>query len=432
MNLGVVRRAVARHRYTKDRPVYERFLREACAHADVWKAPQREIAAWWERRQTAALEIEIPSPGTLSVSCPLERAALEIDGAEIVMPPFARAVAASVPTGRFSISYRCAPALGAWAREMLGHLGFGHLRPAFDGETPDIGANALDPLLAKLRDTALLHQRCDPSDRDRLGAVVADAHHGRGVPALRIWTLPQRDGRPYRVALSPRFDVDKAIVNMPLIHEIEERHGVRSTAYVRAMGIFYGDREIREYRARLGPHEIALHGEFITTARSRFGDEWRAASGEKALLELRTGGEIAGVCMHGGELTNNISGNTRAAIEEAGFRYETMWRNAYYLPLHLPDGDGVMRCLSIGQHWADLNVKPTPRFAEELCEALAERFAHAGREGGVFVPVFHPLYFDIMNYARYPENALRLGAFIPRYIASVGRMRRNADYAKRP
>ena len=180
------------------------------------------------------------------------------------------------------------------------------------------------------------------------------------------------------------------------------------------------------------PDEIALHGEFVTTARARFGDEYKAAAGEKSRLELYTGGEISGVCMHGGELTCNYSGNTRAAVEAAGFRYETMWRNGYFLPLHLPDGEGVMRCLSIGQHWADIIISPTPRFVEELCLALAERLARAESEGGVFVPVFHPLYFDSVNYLRHPENILRLGAFVPRYIASVGRMERGDHYTKRP
>lgn len=94
--------------------------------------------------------------------------------------------------------------------------------------------------------------------------------------------------------------------------------------------------------------------------------------------------------MHGGELTCNYSGDTRAAVEAAGFRYETMWRNGYYLPLHLPDGEGVMRCLSIGQHWADIIISPTPRFVEELCLALAERLARAEGEGASSFPSFTP------------------------------------------
>ncbi len=52
--------------------------------------------------------------------------------------------------------------------------------------------------------------------------------------------------------------------------------------------------------------------------------------------------------------------------------------------------------------------------------------------GGVFVPVFHPIYFDIGNYLRYPENVARLAAFIPRYIGNIGRMRRGAHYLNRP
>jgi hypothetical protein len=432
MNVGMLRRAIARHRHTKDRPAYERFLNEATAHANVWKAPQREIAAWWESRQTAMLELEVTSPGTLSISCALARAAVEIDGSEIIAAPFARAIAGSIPIGRISITYRCAEPLGGFAREMLGHLGFGHLRPADDSQTADLGADIIDPILCKLRETALKHWAYDPSDRQALRGAIAEAHHRRGMPEFRIWTLPQRDTRPYRVALSPRFDVDNAIVNMPLIHDIEARYGIRSTAYLRPMGIFYGGREIRDYKAQLGPNEIALHGEFVTTARARFGDEMKAAAGEKARLEFYMGGDVEGVCMHGGELTYNYTEKTHTAIESAGFRYDTTYRNGYYLPLHLPDGNGVKRCLTIGQHWADLSIKPTPRFVEELCSALAERLARAEREGGVFVPVFHPLYFDIGNYLRYPENVARLAAFIPRYLGNIGRMRRDAHYLNRP
>ena len=101
--------------------------------------------------------------------------------------------------------------------------------------------------------------------------------------------------------MSPRFDVDKAIVNMPLIHELEGKYGMRSTAYIRPCGPFYGAREIRRYLERIGGNEIALHGEFVTTSQ-RFGDEFKAAAGEKQLLEYITGRDVSGVCMHGGEL----------------------------------------------------------------------------------------------------------------------------------
>jgi hypothetical protein len=202
---------------------------------------------------------------------------------------------------------------------------------------------------------------------------------------------------------------------------------MRSTAYIRPCGPFYGAREIRRYLERIGGNEIALHGEFVTTAK-RFGDELKAAAGEKQLLEYITGRDVAGVCMHGGEPGGNLSPNTRAAIEAAGFAYETMYRNSSFHPLHLPAGMKPMRTLSIGQHFADLNVKPGRDFAEELLKEFDDRFSKAAAVGGVFVPVLHPLYFDIVHYLSHAENICRLGAFMPAYLVNVARMRRGQSY----
>ena len=196
-------------------------------------------------------------------------------------------------------------------------------------------------MLARLRETAIARQRYGEDDVASLRAAVRAAHASRGLPELRLWTLPQRDGRPYRVGVSPRFDVDKAIVNMPLIHELEGKYGMRSTAYVRPCGPFYGAREIGG-TPEAGENEIALQGEFTATSR-RFGDEFKAAAGEKQLLEYITGRETAGVSMRRRRVGRQYSANTRAAIEAARFRYETMYRDGYFHPLHLPSRHEALR-----------------------------------------------------------------------------------------
>ncbi len=217
---------------------------------------------------------------------------------------------------------------------------------------------------------------------------------------------------------------------MPLIHGLEAKYGARSTAYLRPAGPFYGAREIRSYLERLGGNEIALHGEFVTTS-ARFGDEFKAAAGEKRLLEYITGTEASGVCMHGGELNSNYTANTRSAVEAAGFKYETMYRNGCFHPLHLPAGVQPMRTLSIGQHFADLNVAPGPTFERELERALVERFEQAAAAGGVFVPVLHPLYFDLAHYLSRAENIYRLASFMPGYLINIARMGRGQSYLDR-
>ncbi len=427
MNLGMLKRAILRHRLVKNRRPYEALLAHAAARGDVWFATQREIAAWWEARCAAAIDIHVAEPGAIRVSCPLAGAVAEIEGKELRVPPFDHPVAASVPPGALEITYHCSSMYQDFAREIFTHLGYGHVSPTFIDDTADVRKAVIDPLLRKLHETAAAHQFYGADEIAAVRAAVRVAHERLGVPELRIWSLPHRDGRPYRAALSPRFDVDKAIVNMPLIHDLEGAYGARSTAYIRPCGPFYGAREIRRYLERLGANEIALHGEFVTTS-GRFGDEFKSAVGEKRLIEYITGAEAAGVCMHGGELNSNLTENTRMAIEGAGFKYETMYRNGYFHPLHLPAGVIPMRTLSIGQHYADLNVSPGPDFQRELERELVERFDRAAATGGVFVPVLHPLYFDLGHYLSRAENIYRLASFMPGYIANIARMRRGQSY----
>lgn len=415
----------------KDMRAYREFLEEISSRADVWRAPQREIADWWKRRQSARIYMRVEEKGMLLVSCSLEDSAVEVGGMGILSPPISLPISESTPPGEVKISYRCREDLREFMREMLGHLGMSHLVECKAQEKCDIEQDSIDPLLERLRETAAKHKKYDTKDREELKAVIARAHRERGIPDVRIWTLPAIAGRAYRVAFSPRYDVDKAIVNMPAIQEMEARYGVKSTAYLRPYGLFYGEREIKFYRERIGDNEIALHAEFVTTARKYFGDEYRAAAREKARLEDIIGMEVRGVCLHGGELTYNYTTATRAAVEAAGFEYETLWRNGYFLPLHLPSESGTMRCLSIGQHLADIDITPNARFAEALCKAFREKLESAEREGGVFVPVMHPLYFDLGNYLRRPENLARIAVFVPRYLGTVLRMRGDSMYANK-
>jgi hypothetical protein len=431
MNIAILHRAFRRVRYAKTRRAYEGFLDHIDSHGDVWKVPQREIADWWEARQGAELEAAVSEKGRLGVSCRLSGAAIEVDGKDLRIPPFECPVSVELPAGKIRITCECGGGHSAFLRELLGHLGYGHVTPLLPGERADIDRDRITPVLMRLRETARLHWRYEAGDLDEFHAIMAEAHHGRGVPLLRIWTLPHRDGMPYRAAVSSRYDVDRAIVNMPAIHELEGRYNLRSTAYVRPMGPFYGAREIRSYKREAGSNEIALHGEFVTTARDRFGDEFTAAAREKERLEEILEEGVAGVCMHGGELVSNMTENTRAAVEAARFKYETIYRNYYYLPLHLPDGDGAFRTLSIGQHFADLSVATGPRFTDELLEAFINRFSRACAVGGIFVPVLHPLYFNISNYLRSGGNLFRLAAFVPRLLIGAARMRRGQSYLNR-
>ena len=428
MNLGMLTRAIRRHRYMRDRPAYAEFLQHIDRTGDVWKVSQGEVAEWWERRQRSALTLTVVERGTLGVASSLEGCVVEVDGADLRTPPFTCTISTTHPPGAVSIPYHYEGRFAFLVPEVLGHLGYGHLTRATDAGAASIHGGELDPILETLHESSALHQRYDAGALKRLKRVIDESHHGRGIPAVRIWTLPHRGGRPYRSCVSTRYDVDKAIVNLPVIHEMEERHGLSSTVYLRPLGPFYGPNEIRRYR-RLGcGAEVALHGEFVTTSQNRFTDEHAAARGEKRLLEEIIGAPIRGVCMHGGELRNNTTPATRDAIEEAGFRYESMYRNHYYHPLHVAADTSVRKTLSIGQHYADISVPPEPRFSELLQKSLFDHFSRAASVGGFFVPVLHPLYFDLFGYLRRPENLRRLAAFTPSFLSSLTRMRGDDFY----
>ncbi len=397
MNLGNLQRSFLRYRNVKSRLPYEAFLRHVDAHGGAWKATQRGVAEWWEARGAAGLDLRVVERGTLRVSCALKDAVVEIEGKELRSLPVTLPVSSDLPPGAIEIGYHCASMNQDFAREIFGHLGYGHVASAYLDDVADVKMAALEPLLARLRETANARRRYGEEDVASLRAAVRAAHAKRGLPELRLWTLPQRDGRSYRVCVSPRFDVDRAIVNMPLIHELEARYGIRSTAYLRPCGPFYGAREIGRYARSAGAGEIALRGEFVTTSR-RFGDEIKAAAGEKQLLELLAGRDVAGVCVRGGAAGGDFSANTHPAIEAARFRYETTHRAGYFHPLHLPSGMKPMRTLSIGRHCADLDLEPGPDFRRELEKSLVDGFEQAAAAGGVFVPVLHPIFFDLIHY----------------------------------
>jgi hypothetical protein len=428
MNLNLLQRVFHRYRYMKDLPVYEEFLQHLNSHGDVWKPAQEEVALWWEQRNGAAIDIISSGGSAVRVSCPLDNAVVEVDRGDLLIPPFELPTGSSATDGRAEITYRCRAEDSRWAEEVFCHLGFGHVRPAREEQKVDIEEGELTPVLGNLRNMAARHWRFEAADIERLRDLVASAHSRHSLPELRLWPLPHRGGKPFRVGVSSRYDVDKAIGTMPMINRLEARYGLRSTAYLRPVGYFYGAREIARYARLAERGEIALHGEFVTTAGENNIDEIAAASREKRLLEEMIGARVSGVCMHGGELRSNTTERTKDAIEEAGFAYETLYRNRYYLPMHLPSGGGVRKTLSIGQHYADVTAPPDRSFADLLLKSFEERLDEAAEVGGIFMPVMHPLYFGLLRYLRSPVNIARLCRFFPRFLAGISRMKKDQTY----
>jgi hypothetical protein len=92
----------------------------------------------------------------------------------------------------------------------------------------------------------------------------------------------------------------------------------------------------------------------------------------------------------------------------------------------------MRKTLSIGQHYADMNVPGGKDFAQKLGDRFVADLRAAHAAAGMYVPVLHPLYFDLRNYLSYPENVLRLTAFMPRFLWTAARLRRGQVYANRP
>ncbi|MBN2070263.1 MAG: hypothetical protein JW814_02310 [Candidatus Krumholzibacteriota bacterium] len=428
MNLSLLGRAVNRHRYMKDRPAYTEFLQQISSHQDTWKCTQHDIASWWERRQSASMQLEISGSGILSVSTGLRGAVIEIDGERLEAAPLSIPVPSGLPAGTVRLRLSVGERYIDFLKEVLGHIGYGHIEAVREGSLSDACEAELLPLLSRLHDTSVVHQKYSSDDLEGFRALVASIHHRKQIPELRIWPLPRRERVPYRAAVSTRYDVDKAIINLPAIDELEGRFGLKSTVYLRPAGYFYGKKEITGYIKRGCAQEIALHGEFITTAERYGEDERSAAAREKRLLEDMAGQEVFGICMHGGELRTNSSENTHISAAGAGFQYDTFYRNSYYHPIHTAKDWKVSGLLSMGQHYADITVRPEPDFSERLAGAFLERFDQARSVGGIFVPVLHPLYFDFSAYIIDPKNLFRLLRFFPRYVIELGRMRKGQTY----
>jgi hypothetical protein len=427
----MVTRAVKRHTFMRDRPAYEAFLQHIDSRDNVWKVPQRTIAQWWERRQKSVLNISITESGTLRISCDLTDGVIEIDGKMLFIPPADLSITTSIPAGPVAITCGSRTEDREFLAELLGHLGYGHIVPVRRDDASDIREEEVTPALRALREEAVTKVRYEPDTLAKLRSLFTRAHHDRGIPDIRLWTLPHSDGSPYRVAVSTRYDVDKAIMLLPRIYELEARYNLRSTAYVRPMGFFYGEKEIKRFTDAAGGFEIALHGEFVTTARNHDSDEFTAARMEKQKLEEIIDGEVEGVCMHGGELHSNTTEQTPDAIDAARYRYDTIYRNRYYLPLRVPGGTGLRSTLSIGQHYADISTPPDSRFSRDLLGAFMTHFSNAARVGGVFVPVLHPLYFDFVRYIANPVNLYRLTSFMPKFFIAASRMKRGQHYVNR-
>jgi hypothetical protein len=313
-----------------------------------------------------------------------------------------------------------------------------------------ITQSEVGPLLDDI-ETEMRRQRLSEAKMASLRQLVIDKLASRCLPLLRLWYHPRRGGHVIRAVFSPRFDVDRAITNIPRIRALECRYGASSTLYIRPFGPFYEGRAIQRLARAPWCSELALHGEFLTHAR-RFGDEFGAARAEKAQLEDLAQCSVLGVSMHGGELTTNRSSNTDAAMANAGFVYDTTPSSGdYNFPFKKMVNGRLVDTYNLPCVLSDIRLSPFASQQKKLNDKIVSYYATTSREQlmalfdtnqsksmyehivskmdeiynrhGVFVLLLHPVYFGFFTYLGHPKNWQYLAKYFINYAKQAFKTR---------
>jgi hypothetical protein len=134
---------------------------------------------------------------------------------------------------------------------------------------------------------------------------------------------------------------------------------------------------------------------------------------------------VVGLCMHGGEWTNNVTAQTPDAVEEVGFTYDTTSAIPYYFPYRLIDQttehgiapDGRLRPYYRLSHVSgDIKVSPGPGYARRFYEEVMRTMDQVYEQNGVFVLMLHPVYFGFFSYVFHPRNLVRLARYLWRSL----------------
>jgi len=407
MRLRQLKRALLRHLMMRNYKAYEQVLEHIKARGDIWMTSQGEYMLWWQKRENASLKVVV-ADGMCTVDSSLEAAVFEKFPGEFLRSP-------AVPCGKTGFFGEVWLTVDSTLEkkelliEVLKREGILNFRVAKEGEFllshEEMGA-LLEEIDTKLHERGRLFE----ADIAAVRQVIIDKLAECGLPLLRIWYHPRIDGTIVKAVFSPRHDVDRAITNVARIRKLEQKYGVTSTIYLRAFCPFYSDKDIKTLASSAWCTEIGLHGEFARNSR-RYGDEFSAAKAEKEHLERLTGQPIIGLCMHGGELTSNVSKDTLDVVEGAGFLYDTTSRMHYYFPAR-PAANGRLRSVyQLNHAFGDIKVPPGRNYDREFCDKVVEKMDEVYEQNGVFVLTLHPVYFGFFLHLLHPKNFARLVRF---------------------
>ena len=408
--------ALMRHLLGRNSAPYERILQYVRAQKDIWITTQGDYISWWQERENATLSIRVEQ-GQCYIWASTERAVIEQFPGEFVE-------GGAIPCPNATFTGECKVAIDPALKhkdilvEILKREGILNYEFATTGDFY-LPTAELEPLLADIAEHLFRRQgRPEEADVARVRQIVIDTLGKRNLPLLRVWYHPRVGNMIPKAVFSSRYDVDRAITNLKQIRKLERKYEVESTLYIRAFCPFYADADVQKLAAQPWCSEIALHGEFVTTAR-HCGDEFKAALVEKERLEKLAARPILGVGMHGGELANNRSENTDGAVQQAEILYDTTPRPSnYYFPFRkIVDTDGgFSRSYAMAHALADVNIPADQLYGRTFYERTIAMMDKIYRTNGVFVLMLHPVYFGLFSYLSRPKNLVTIVRYLSEYL----------------
>jgi len=417
MNLGLLKRALDRNLKMKNYVPYEKVLSTVANQGDIWVVSQGEYIDWWDKR----------AKGTLRLLVSNGECRAETDLADAVFEKFSGEFFTSAPIpcpdsdfdGEVQLTIdeslrRKDLLIEALRREGILNFAVGTGGAFFLSHELDSTLADMEISLKKRR-MERFHQ-CVNLVRQ----AVMDCLGQRNLPLIRIWYHPIVNGKVIKAVLSVRYDVDRAITNMPMIWELERKYGATSTAHLRAFGPFYGRREIQALANLPQCTELALHGEFVSNA-ARYGGQLPAALAERECLERITGTVIQGVSMHGGELEKNRVKASWNITESVGFLYDASLGLApYYFPFRRLTQNGQLeKTYRLCINFRDIRISYSEHYAENFYDEAMHQIGLVSQQNGILVMMMHPVYFGFFTYLFKVTNLINFLKFLPIYLARV-------------
>ena len=269
MSFGLLKRAIIRTKNIQSFAPYERFLQTISEQGDTWMVSQGTYILWWQKRASSKFEIAI-SGGMCHITTGLNEAVIEKYPNEFfVSPNLVVPCPDSNFEGQLLLTIDQDLNHKELFKEVLRQEGMLNFTEGSEGEF--FFSNEAAPILKEMS----LYMKQGQMGRFhqavlKIRQLISDRLAQKGLPLVRVWYHPRVNNKLIKTVVSARYDVDRAITNMPKIWDLEHNYQASSTAHLRPFGPFYSRAKIKKIIQHPTCPEIALHGEFVGHA-ARFG-----------------------------------------------------------------------------------------------------------------------------------------------------------------